>query len=216
MTISVPQPESKSLWPWIIGLLLVGVVGSFLYVGSLNSAVSTTTTTTATGSCPGVNLQQQAFLLAQQAELTRKTSSYAGNYANAWFQVCFTNGKSLSDTVRPIRGFYDEEHPADSFKTHSEQGVYIFLQPKLAALKLDANQVIAIDVVIFSQVRVCDPCQQSMVSWQSGLRQVAGIPNLFLSIWDLGFKGFSPKRFPAGTGTPVTIDALHMVDIPFT
>lgn len=118
--------------------------------------------------------------------------------------------------VRPIQGFYDENHPEESFKTHSEQGVCGFLRPKLAVLELDATQMVAIDVSIFSQVRVCDPCQQSMISWESGLRQAAGTQNLFLSVWDLDDNGFSPKKFPAGTGTPVVIDALHQVDIPFT
>jgi hypothetical protein len=214
MAIPIPKPE-RAVWPWVIVLLLLGLIAFFL-LGSLNFVGSTTTTTTTTGHCPGVDLQQEAFLLAQQAELARKTTPFRGNYANAWFQVCFTNNKTLTNGVRPVQGFYDENNPEASWKTHSEQGVYAFLKPKLAGLKLDPAQVVAIDVVIFSQVRVCPPCQNAMISWQSGLRQAAGTQNLFLSVWDLGNNGFSPKKFPAGTGTPVTIDDLRQVDIPFT
>lgn len=158
MDIPVPG-ERKGASPllWIVILVLVGFGAMYLYTASTGTQTATTQ-----AHCPGVDLQQEAFLLAQQAEQTRKISPFAGNYANAWFEVCFTNGKPLIDGVRPIRGFYDEEHPEDSWKTHSEQGVYLgFFTPKLKALKLDAQQVVAIDVVIFSQVKVCPRVPQA-------------------------------------------------------
>lgn len=55
-----------------------------------------------------------------------------------------------------------------------------------------------------------------MTNWQSGLQAAAGTPNLFLTIWDLDDRGFSPKKFPAGTGTPVAIGDLRQVPIAFT
>lgn len=215
MDSAVPRQKSTSLAIFL--LLLVIVVGLAFAVWSLSAVGTATTTTTKStdGYCPGVDLQQEAFLLAQQAELTRKASPYAGNYADAWFGVCFTNGTTLFGGIRPMRGFNNEGNPATNFTTHSEQAVYVFLQRKLAGLKLDAEQVVAIDVVIFSQVQVCSPCQTSMISWQESLRQAAGTQNLFLSVWDLGNNGFDPAKYKAGTGTPVTLDDVHQVDIPF-
>lgn len=206
----------------IILLLLLLLFGSlFAFASRINTTSTTTTTTTTTSSskdCPGFDAQQEAFLLAQQAEQKRQAVPFAGNYANAFFLVCFTDTSrpSVRDGVRPVQGFYDKTNPVASWKTHSEQGVYTFLRLKMGGLGIDPAQILALDVVIFSQVRVCDPCQQSMINWQAGLRLAAKISNLYLSIWDLTFSaGFDPAQYPAGTGIPVTPLSVEEVPIPF-
>jgi hypothetical protein len=76
--------------------------------------------------------------------------------------------------------------------------------------------VTAIYTVIFSQIAVCFSCQRDMVPWQRTLRQKARSDSVFLSIWDLPQgKGFNPKKYPAGTGTPVSADASRQVPIQF-
>jgi hypothetical protein len=55
-----------------------------------------------------------------------------------------------------------------------------------------------------------------MKLWQRQLRRDAKTEQVYLSIWDIIYgKGFKPKSFPKGTGTPVTIDMLEEVRIAF-
>ncbi|HEU0001451.1 MAG TPA: hypothetical protein VFQ36_11155 [Ktedonobacteraceae bacterium] len=165
MDLPVPTGQ-KSVIPLILLLLLLAVI-AFFALGSLNLAGSTTQT----GQCPPFNAQQEAFNLAQRTEQFRRAKPEAVNYGNGSYTICYTNGKIAYFTFpQPFRGFYDKNAPGEEYKTHSEQATYVWPGRKLAALPLVASQIQWIQVVIFSQVIVCPPCQNDMKSWQTGLR----------------------------------------------
>jgi hypothetical protein len=200
------------VWPWI-ALLLVLLIGSLLAVSSLNI----TSTQTKAGQCPFVP-RQEAFLLAQEAEQTRVATPFAGNYGDGSYTICFRDGSSYHYFTEVYQGYNSATasgYPAQ--KAHSEQRVDDELYAALSTASFDNSQLVGIYVVIFSQVIVCPPCQQEMRLWQRELRQAAHTTLLFLSIWQMhpGKAGFDPKKFPAGTGTPVTIDDLQQVFIRF-
>lgn len=75
MDIPVPGERRRSSpLLWIVILVLVGFGGLYLYAASAGTQTATTQ-----AHCPGVDLQQQAFLLAQQAENQRKVQPFGGN-----------------------------------------------------------------------------------------------------------------------------------------
>lgn len=118
---------------------------------------------------------------------------------------CIRDNKNKNDPTKPLNA------------THSEQSVYKWLQKNLSRLAINQSTVAAVYTVIFSQVTICGPCARDMILWQRGLRQAAKSSRLFLSIWDIIYgKGFIPSTFPAGNGTPVTIDVIRRVPIVFT
>lgn len=72
MDMPVPKPnqgDGISLLLWIV-VLLLGSVG--------------TQTATMVRHYPGTDLQQEAFLLAQQTEQQRRLQPFGNTYANAW------------------------------------------------------------------------------------------------------------------------------------
>ncbi len=73
------------------------------------------------------------------------------------------------------------------------------------------NSVNEINILLFSQVRVCDPCQRSFPSWRQQLQQQVGSQpggsgvRLGLYVWHIvpgSPSGFSPRAYPAGPYTP--------------
>lgn len=208
----------RSLIPIIIGLCIIGIIG-FYFLSSLNIHTSTTTQNNSEGQClssgKNFNARLEAFTLAQTAEQYRSANKFAGNYGLASYTICYKDGSQSRVQSSVFKGFDSATKPKNS--THSEQAAYGWLRYSLPRLSVDQNKVVAIYTVIFSQVVVCNLCQQDMKSWQRILRQQAKTNQLFLSIWDImSGKGFNPATYPAGTGIPVTIDDVRKVPIDFT
>lgn len=207
----------RSLIPLIIGLCIIGIIG-FYFLSSLNTHTSTTTQNNSEGQClssgKSFNEQQEAFTLAQAAEQYRSANKFAGNYGLASYTICYKDGSQSRVQSSVFKGFDSPTKPKNS--THSEQAAYGWLRYTLSRLAIDQTKVATIYTVIFSQVVVCNLCQQDMKSWQRTLRQQANTNRLFLSIWDImPGRGFNPATYPAGTGTPVTVDDLRKVSINF-
>ena len=215
--MDVPVPSGgKSVLPLVL-LLLVLAVLAFLALGSLNLAVSGTTTSRSSP-CPGFDERQEAFRLAQFTEEYRKSHPTPANYGLGSWTVCYTDGPPVRNQTPEFKGSNNKNPALGPVQiNHSEQQTYRYLQFKFPGFSLDESNVVAVEVVIFSQVIVCPPCQNDMVSWQAVLREKARTQNLFLSIWDIApGKGFAPTVYPGGTGIPVTIDDLRKIDIAFT
>lgn len=215
------RSQTKTPWLLIFLLLLLGFFVLIFALPSLKTQTSTNTQTTSEGQClqngQGFDEQQEAFTLAQAAEQYRATHSFGGNYAYGSYTLCFQDGTQQRFQSPPAPGFdnnNDQTRPVNA--THSEQGIYNWLQQKLSRLSSNQTGSSTIYVVIFSQVTVCGLCRKDMELWQRGLRQAAKTANLFLSIWDIiAGKGFNPATYPAGTGTPVLFEDLEKVPITF-
>lgn len=212
------QSQSKPSWLLIFLLILLALGVLIFALPSFNTRVTTTTQTASQGQClpngQGFDEQQEAFTLAQVAEQHRIAHSFGGNYGFGSYTLCYQDGTQQRFQSPAARGYGDE----DSNDTHSEQGVYKWLEMQLSGLSIDQSKVTAIYVIIFSQVRVCIPCRRDMMPWQRGLRQAAKTNNLFLSIWDIRFgskSAFIPATYPAGSGTPVAIEDVRKVPINF-
>lgn len=217
------QSQSKPSWLLIFLLILLALGILIFALPSLNTRVSTTTQTASQGQClsngQGFDEHQEAFTLAQVAEQYRSTHPYKGNYALGSYTICYTDG-TQQRVQSPLAPGYTSTPTATirANDTHSEQGIYKWLERNLTSLSIDQSQVAAIYTVIFSQVRVCLPCQGNMVTWQRNLRVAARTNSVFLSIWDIRFKsksGFDPAKYLAGTGIPVAIADLEKVMIAF-
>ncbi len=102
----------------------------------------------------------------------------------------------------------------DSNENHCEQILlrwvqYFGLPSVFSRYRLSA--VVEINLLLFTQVRVCSPCQRSFPSWQQQLQQqVSSQPGgkdvgLGLFVWHIvpgSPSGFSPRDYPAGPYTP--------------
>ncbi|HEY1350557.1 MAG TPA: hypothetical protein VGF67_13115 [Ktedonobacteraceae bacterium] len=164
--------------------------------------------------------RQEAFMLAQMAEQYRERHAFNGDYAYASYTLCLKDG-SQQRFLSPVAPGYD--NTADKTKprndTHSEQALQRWLIKQLTGISFDANTLVGIYMIIFSQVRVCDACLSNMVSWQADLRQAAKTSLLYLAIWDIRpgtLSAFLPTVAPKGTGTPVAIGDLRRVSVSFT
>lgn len=213
-----PARRQSSTLPLILALLLLlGLL--LLILPSLNLGVKTTTQTDSEGQCQFASrsfyTRQEAFTLAQAAELYRGSHPFGGNYSLGSYTICYTNNTQQRFPSPPAQGYdnvTDTTRPLNA--THGEQAIYKWLQNQLAQLSLDQIMVLGIYVVIFSQVTVCLPCRNDMIPWQRDLRQRAGTSKLLLSIWDLN-PGFNPAKDPAGPGKPVAFSDLERVPLVF-
>lgn len=215
--MDIPVPKKPMSVLSLVLLVVVLAVLALLALGSLNLPVSTTTRNRSS-SCPGFDEQEEAFRLAQFTEQYRKSHPTPANYGLGSWTVCYTDGPPVRNQTPEFKGGNNKNPDNGPVQiSHSEQQTYRYLQFKLPGLSLDQSNVVAVEVVIFSQVIVCPPCQEDMVLWQAGLREKARTENLFLSIWDIApGKGFAPTVYPGGTGIPVGIDDLRKIDIAFT
>lgn len=214
MDAEVPQQKSTLL---IIFLLLVIIVGVVFAAGSLSNIGTATTTATTTQQCPVFDEETEAFRLAQIAELYRMRNPDPRNYGLGSYFVCYVSGEIGTYQTPVFAGANDTTGQNSINSTHSEQLTYRQLQNKLANPALHVDDIVNIFVVIFSQVIVCDSCIADMVSWQSVLRQKAGVEQLFLSVWQLrpGQGGFNPRLFPRGLKAPIAPAGIEQVDVPF-
>lgn len=195
-------------------LLLVLLIGGSLVLGSLNLAG--TATTSSSKQCPDFDEQREALRLAQVAERYRQQKPAPKNYGLGSATLCLTTGEIQSFQTPVIPGYSDLDLDPVHIM-HSEQQTYRLLQNQLAVFASRTKNIVSIFVVIFSQVTVCGKCEPDMVSWQSTLRQKAGVQQLFLIIWDLlRGKGFSPQKKPAGSGTSVTLADIRLVPVQFS
>lgn len=202
--------------PLVLLLLLLLLLAIVLFVlPSLKIQTNTATQTASEGQCfdngQNFDARQEAFTLAQTAEQYRTAKPFGGNYGLGSYTICYKDGTQLRVPSPVFRGTGKITND-----NHSEQSAYGWLQLELSRQSIDSASITAIYTVIFSQVKVCGPCEEDMKLWQRTLRQKAGTQQLFLSIWDIIYgKGFNPSIYPAGNGTPVTIDVLRQVPIPF-
>ena len=209
--------SQKSVIPLVL-LLLAALVVGYLILSASNVNVNVATQNASDGQCQDAEKsfdeQQEAFTLALEAEQYRTANPIGANYGLGSYTICYKDGTQQRVQSIVYKGFYSKTQPIND--THSEQIIYGWLQNKLSSLSLDRSNIVAIYAVIFSQVKVCDLCVKDMKSWQRVLRQKARTNSLYLSVWDIIFgQGFVPSTYPAGNGTPITIDALRKVPIRF-
>ncbi len=206
---------------WILLLVLLMLLGlAILTLPSLSTRVNTTTQSRSQGQClsngQGFDDQQEAFRLAQVAEQYRAVNKFGGNYGLGSYTLCYKDGTQEGFQSTVFKGYWNTDQPdlpRNAF--HSEQSAHGWLKNQFRQLRLNQS-VVAIYAVIFSQVEVCPLCKNNMISWQRDLREVAPVKQVFLAIWDIPkARGFIPAKYPYGTGTPVAIDDLEKVAIPF-
>lgn len=210
MDIPAPTQGKSTLLGFV--LLIVLLIVAFLVAASLNLA----RTTTQTAQCP-FEARQEAFRLAHEAEQQRTARPFRGNYGVGSVTICFKDGSNYYYTTEVYQGHDSATvsgYPKQ--KAHSEQLAYDEVYGTLAEASFDRSQFVGVYVVIFSQIIVCPGCQGEMGLWQRELRQEVHTNRVFLTIWQLRVgKGFRPKQFPGGTGTPVTINDIQQVFVTF-
>lgn len=212
------QTQVQKSWLPVFLLLLLALLIIIFALPSLNTSTNTATKTVSEGQCldngRGFNTPQEAFTLAQAAEQYRTVHPFGGNYGLGSYTICYQDGTQQRFQSDVYPGYYAQNPPRHI--THSEQSTYQWLQDELSNLSVESSSVTAIYTVIFSQVIVCIPCRQDMVSWQRALREKAKMNKLYLFIWDtVPGKGFAPTAYPGGTGTPVSLYDLERVPIQF-
>lgn len=212
------QTKVRKSWLPVFLLVLLAFLAIILALSSLRTNTNTATETVSDGQClnngQGFNTPQEAFTLAQAAEQYRITQPFGGNYGLGSYTICYQDGTQQRFQSDVYPGFYAQKPPRHI--THSEQATYQWLQDELSNLSIDSGSGTAIYAVIFSQVIVCIPCRQDMVSWQKTLREKARINKVYLFIWDIApGKGFAPTAYPGGTGTPVSLYDLERVPVQF-
>ena len=205
-----------------IVVLLIILVFAILYaIAQFGASVGTQTSNQSQclNNGQGFNNEQEAFALAQTAEQYRAAKPLPVNYGLGSYTICYKDGSFTrrQSIVFPGRKNNGQFPGKPENVTHSEQSALGWLRSQLRTLSIDRSQVAAIYTVIFSQVIVCGPCQKDMTQWQRILRQEAKTERVYLSVWQLtyGKGGFDPATYPAGTGTPVTIDMIQEVKIAF-
>lgn len=213
------QAQKSSAGSLLLLLLLLGLLGLLLFaLPSINSQETTSTQTTSEGQClengRGFNTPQEALTLAKTAEQYRTAHPFGGNYGLGSYTICYKNGEQQRVQSDVYPGYYRK--PLPKHITHSEQSTYKWLQDNLSQLSVDRSTIQTIYVVIFSQIVVCPPCRDDMVTWQKDLREKAQMRQVYLYIWDIAFgKGFDPEKYPKGTGKPISLRDLERVDIEF-
>lgn len=204
-------------WLFVVLIILAALAALPLLKGNVRIGTAVSQPTPA-GQCQfdtrSFATPQEAFTLAQYLEQYRIAHPTARNYGMGSYTICYKDGTQQRFPSPVAPGFSQTPLPHNA--THSEQAVYQWLLQQFMALALDASTIRGIYVVIFSQVQVCVPCQSDMIDWLRNLRQAAKTPKVGLSIWDIARgKGFVPTLQPAGSGTPIAIEDIEKVPIPF-
>ena len=194
-------------------LVIVLALGLLLAIAALHTNNSS--------SGPSFDKHAEAYSLAQAAQDYRQHHPQAVNYGLASITLFYDNAPSRRFVptdqrgfIQPFRGYTD---PVLENQTHSEFFARKWILTTLGVLKrtgIITAHITEIDVVIFSQVIVCPPCANAMVSWQREFQVEAGKSNLFLSIWQIiDGKGYSPAKLPQGK--PVQQSDIEEVPISF-
>ncbi len=183
--------QNNLLVLFLIAMLLIGLVVSLAHFGS-------------GGSSP-YSPQSQAYVLAQQVQTQRQQTPTAKNYCEAQLYYHTTSGVSTGPS-QIKDGF-------GSYPTHCEQVLLQRVsQTTLPSLTTqDYAQTSTIDVVVFSQVRVCVDCKPTFPTWENTLRQQvihargSAKTTLNLYVFDIrpgSLSGFAPGTFRAGPFSP--------------
>jgi len=181
--------------PWWGWLLLIGAV---LYLLSQFLGQG--------GSTPaGFDAPSVAYQVAQSVQKYRKDHSAANNDCQVVVVSESTDGK-----LTELERYTTYGYGIDSNLNHCEQRALRWIQYNtLPSLSFGGN-VQTLHVLLFTQVRACDPCEQSFSNWQNVLQQLVksrpGGANvqLQLYIWEIKYgspSGFAPSDFPAGPYT---------------
>ena len=156
------QQERQSNNGWIIFLLLLLLIASVFAYTALrtgNDGGQTNTDGQCLANGTQFNGRQEAFQLAQLSEQYRTGHAFNGNYGYASYTLCSQDG-TQQRKVSPVAPGFD--NTTDKTKplnyTHSEQTLYRWASSQLTDISFDAQKLVAIYVIIFTQVRVCDAC----------------------------------------------------------
>ncbi|GHO78424.1 hypothetical protein KSD_61950 [Ktedonobacter sp. SOSP1-85] len=188
---------------WIIVLIVGLVVAALLYSGALIGS----------GGLKGVpgggfDAGAKAYALAQEAEAYRRVNRSNANYCD--FTVVLEDAQG---NLATLPGLIYEGYGRENNKNHCEQKSLRYVQfnlfPDQVYSKLKNLHVI--HIVVFSQVRVCDTCDEGFPAWQTTLQQLIkqkpGRENVSvdLSVWEIQAgspSGFAPADYPYGPYTP--------------
>ena len=197
-------------------LLLLLLLGLLIFgLPSLNLRLNVATQSNSQGQCAFNSIpfdaQKEAFILATNAQEYRTTHQTARNYANASITLCEGNAARAPLRSQVYYGYNALSGPP--YTTHAEQFAHDqWIIPNLTGVSKSNNytKITYIYVIIFSQVRICDGCKETMKKWLSEFKKVAGTNNLDLSVWQLT-KGYDPRQFPAGKPVTSTADVTQVL-----
>lgn len=166
--------------------------------------------------------QQEAFQLAQDTQayrmkLFQQGRSIKNNLGYASITITYTDGTKARRYVQltsdgsplPFAGY-------DPYTSHSEFFAHGWVKGTLRSLRQSGTaltHVASVDIVIFSQVRVCDDCRKAMVGWLREFKVDAGTDAVSLTIWQLT-RGFDPAKLQQGRSVTSPSD-VSPVPIPF-
>ncbi len=124
---------------------------------------------------------EQAYQLAQSVQAYRKRHPSPGNYAQVAIRQKYSDGPSSKwDTSDVYEGFDDID---GENSTHSEQYAHQWILSTIEIYKklTSWSQVTGLDIVFYTQVRVCRKCQIDMRSWPNVYQKSATKP--FSALW---------------------------------
>ncbi len=179
----------------LIGLLLLALAALAWY--TLARGVG------GTGGAPSYSPRSQAYVMAQQLEAHRQQMPTAKNYCEA--QLYYHTASGVYSGPSQIKDGFG------IYPTHCEQTLLQWVSqtalPSISAQ--DYARIVTIDVVVFSQVRVCVDCKPTFPTWENRLRQQVAqareSAKLNLYVFDIrpgSPSGFAPGTFRAGPFSP--------------
>lgn len=149
------------------------------------------------------------FSLAQQAQDERRDRPSARNYCVVALFSEDTSGKMSAGPRALHYGFGKERNT-----NHCEQRALDWVArqglPTLFG-SIQLARTAAIHILLFTQVRACDPCIKSFDAWQRQLQQQAAAQpggagvQVNLYVWEITYgspSGFDPGVYEAGPFTP--------------
>src|SRR5579875_757547 len=176
-----PEP-SRRFW-WVLLILLAALLSIYFYViPFLSSAGVGTGGSSASGGFSEAQQRHIAFDLAQTVQNYRRRIHEGRriNYGDAYL-----NATGIATPFRPPQPFDGMNSPAGAKNdTHSETKLKGWA---LAVIRKQLQQLPSgstINVLLFTQVKVCSDCRRDVQTWAAQLQQAApfGV-RVNLSIW---------------------------------
>jgi hypothetical protein len=157
---------------------------------------------------PSFNPGSYVYALAQQAESYRRRNPSSNNYCV--IAIYITRPGAITAGPNHVFSGFGQ----DSNQNHCEQVALrwvLFTAFPRQVFPGKLTGVLEINLLLFSQVRVCNPCQQSFPVWkqqlQQQVRQQPGGNAVLLGLytWEITVgspSGFAPGDYPAGPYEP--------------
>jgi hypothetical protein len=196
----------RRLW-WVLLIILASLGAIYFYVIPFLSAASVGGSSN-TGGWSDARQRQIAFSLAEQVQIYRQRINERRriNYGDAYMEAT-----GIATPFRPPNPFDGMDSPSGAKNdTHSETKLKGWA---LATIRKNLRNLPAgstINVLLFTQVKVCPDCRRDLQTWVTQLQQAAppGV-TVFLSIWqqtnfDIDHPDQTPVTSPNGVEPAVS------------